>query len=528
MILSKSSYLTYLKHPAWLWLLANNLERIPKHDEDTLAVFAAGHRFEEYAEQLFNNGYTLGYTTDGHFDWELYQSLPERTAEALQGEHTVLFQGRVEIDGLTCIFDVLERTSMGTFNLYEIKSSSSAKREHEFDLAFQTYVLEKSGLSIDKIAVIHVNGEYVRKGEIEPEQIADETDVTNAVRALIPETAENVTQALATIALPSMPDPSPRFARNGSFYEWLPIYEAIVGEFPLYSIYHLAGVGARKVGELEDIGVMLIKDIPDDFTLTTRQQSQVLATKRNARHIDTDRIKEFVGMVQYPLYFLDYETFASVIPPFDGLRPYQQVPFQYSLHVLEDPNAPLTHKEYLHAENTLPVRDLLAQMVQDIGPEGTVLVWHESFEKGRNVEMASLAPEYNAFLYGLNDRVLDLKTPFSSEWFVDKDFFGSASIKNVLPVLAPDLSYKELNIRGGNTAQRVWMELIMQGLHQDKRAEILEDLRKYCHLDTLAMVRIWKVLFDIADGVDWEASRAFMNGLTASDEAHRRALGNHS
>jgi hypothetical protein len=502
MTLSKSTYLTYLKHPAWLWLLANDPEKIPKHDEDTLAVFAAGHRFEEYAEQLFKHGHTLGYTVNGQFDWKLYQSLPERTAEALHGEHTVLFQGRVEIDGLTCIFDVLERNPMGTCNLYEIKSSSSAKREHEYDLAFQTYVLEKAGITIDKIAVIHVNSEYVRQGEIEPEQIANETDVTNAVRALRAETEENVKKALAVMAMSEMPDPSPRHARNGAFGEWLPIYEAIVGKFPSYSIYDLAGVGARKVRELEDIGVTLITDIPEEFPLTSRQQSQVLATKRDERHIERERIRDFLGMMQYPLYFLDYETFSSVIPPFTGLRPYQQVPFQYSLHIIEHPGAPLQHKEYLHTENTLPVRDLLAELVKDIGPEGTVLVWHESFEKGRNVEMASLAPEYNAFLYGLNDRVLDLKTPFSEMWFVDKDFYGSASIKDVLPILAPDLSYKELAVQGGNTAQRVWMDLVQQGLHQDRRDELLNDLRKYCHLDTLAMVRIWEVLYKVSQGYD--------------------------
>lgn len=498
MILSKSSYLTYLKHPAWLWLLANDPEKIPKHDDDTLAIFAAGHRFEEYAEQLFTGGYTLGYTVNGHFDWQLYQSLPERTTEALKGEHKVLFQGRVEIDGLTCIFDVLERTPMGTFNLYEIKSSSEAKREHKYDLAFQTYVLEKVGITINKISVIHVNSEYLRNGEVDPKQIADETDVTNAVRALMTETEENIAKALTVMVLPEMPDPSPRYTRNGAFYEWLEIYEQIVGEFPPYSVYSLAGVGARKVGELEDLGVTLMSDIPDEFALTTRQLSQVQALKRNERHIDIPRIQQFMSTLQYPLYFLDYETFSGVIPPFDGLRPYQQVPFQYSLHILEHPDAVIQHKEYLHTENTLPVRELLAQMAQDIGPEGTILVWHESFEKGRNVEMASLAPEYNAFLYGLNDRVIDLKTPFSEGWFVDKDFYGSASIKAVLPVLVPDLSYKDLNIRGGNTAQRIWMELVQQGLHQDKRDEILSDLLKYCHLDTLAMVRIWEELYKLS------------------------------
>ena len=502
MVISKSNYLTFLRHPAWLWLQKHTPEEIPEHDADTLAIFAAGHRFEEYAERLFPGGHTLGYTKDGHFDWELYKSLPERTEEALVGEHTVLFQGRVEVDGLTCIFDVIERTAMGTFNLYEIKSSSKASREHEYDLAFQVYVLERSGITIDKVAVIHVNSEYVRRGAIEPEQITDETDVTNAVRALLPETVENITRAKAVMAMPEMPDPSPRYCRNGSFYEWLDIYKGVAGPLPEYSIYHLAGVGARKIGELEDIGITLLADIPEEFSLTTRQRSQVLATKHNERHIDTERIGRFLATFQYPLYFLDYETFSSVIPPFDGLRPYQQVPFQYSLHIKADPRAPLEHREYLHTENTLPVAELLAQLSRDIGPEGTVLVWHESFEKGRNVEMARMAPEYNAFLYDLNDRVIDLKLPFAKEWFVDKDFFGSASIKKVLPVLVPDLTYKDLSIQGGNTAQRVWMELVQQGLHHEQRDEILADLRAYCELDTLAMVRIWEVLYKINQSQD--------------------------
>jgi hypothetical protein len=108
--------------------------------------------------------------------------------------------------------------------------------------------------------------------------------------------------------------------------------------------------------------------------------------------------------------------------------------------------------------------------------------------------MAAIEPNYNNFLYNLNDRVIDLMIPFSEGWFIDKGFRASASIKDVLPVLVPELSYKELNIRGGNTAQRVWMETVQGGKNQDRKEEIFNDLRKYCELDTLAMVRIWEVL----------------------------------
>jgi hypothetical protein len=303
-----------------------------------------------------------------------------------------------------------------------------------------------------------------------------------------------VEKAKAVMNSPVIPDISPRFARNGTYGEWLGIYQELAGEFEPYSVYDLCSLGCRKAGQLEDLGVKVIKDIPDDFNLTSKQYHQLQATKSGERVINKDEIRHFMSTLQYPLYFLDYETFSDVIPPFDGLRPYQQVPFQYSLHVLESPGAELVHKEYLHTENSLCVRPLLEQMRQDIGDEGSVIVWYKSFETGRNAEMAAMEPEFNNFLYGINDRVVDLMTPFKEDWFIDKDFYGSASIKAVLPVLVPELTYKDLNVQGGKAAQRVWMQSVMQGIAPEKKDEVMDDLRKYCELDTLAMVKIWEVL----------------------------------
>ena len=194
------------------------------------------------------------------------------------------------------------------------------------------------------------------------------------------------------------------------------------------------------------------------------------------------------------MYFLDYETMSGVIPAYDGIRPYQQVPFQYSLHIQETPDAELKHTEYLHKENSHPVRGLLEQLKKDIGPEGSVIVWNQGFEKKCNADMAEMESEFSKFLHNVNDRVIDLMIPFSEGWYVDKDFFGSASIKAVLPVLVPELSYKELNISGGATAQRIWMETIIDGKNQSTKEQIISDLIKYCSLDTLAMVEIWRIL----------------------------------
>lgn len=494
MILSKSNYMTFLKHPAWLWLEKHDPDRLPAVDANTQAIFDAGNLFETYAEQLFPDAVTLGYKKNGHFDYDMYNELPKRTAEALGSGAKTILQGRVEVVGITCTFDVLERNTDGTFNLFEIKSSTSAKPEHEHDLAFQTIVLERAGLQIANVYVIHVNNEYVRNGAINPKEITDITEVTSAVRALKDQTEVNIQKALRVMELPEMPDPSPRFARNGAFNDWLAIYETLTGGFDTYSIYNLTTAGARRIGALEDIGVSSIADIPDEINLTPKQHRQVIATKRGERLIDADEIRDFLKMMEYPLYFLDYETFAGVIPVFDGLRPYQQVPFQYSLHIIPSPGADAIHKEYLHTENSLPATPLLKQMREDIGPHGTVLVWFQNFEKGRNAEMAELVPEFNEFLYDINDRVIDLMTPFAEGWYVDKDFFGSASIKAVLPVLVPELSYKVLEIQEGGTAQRTWMDTVLGGNNVEQKEKILQDLRKYCELDTLAMVKIWEVL----------------------------------
>ena len=494
MPLSKSNYLLYLKHPAWLWLEEHDKTKLPKIDADLQAIFDAGNLFESYAEKLFPDGVTLGYKTNDQFDWNKYQALPEVTQQAIADNAKVIFQGRLEVDDITCIFDVLERNEDGTHNLSEIKSSTKAKKEHAYDLAFQVTVLERSGLSIKDVFVIHVNNEYVHTGDIKIENITATTKVTDAVRSIMDETQVNIAKAKETMLLGEMPDPSPRYAGMEALGEWLDIYKSLNPELATYSIYNLYSPGASRLGQLEDENIGSIGDIPDNAQLSTKQQYQVKATKKGERLINKEKIREFLQTFTFPLYFFDYETLAGVIPAYDGLRPYQQTPFQYSLHKLESPGAELEHTEYLHTDNTLPVASLLKQLKADIGTTGSVVVWYQNFEKGRNEEMAALVPEYSAFLKQLNDRIIDLMIPFAEGWYVDKDFLGSASIKMVLPVLIPQLSYKDLTISGGNSAQRIWMETVIDGKNKDNKEQIMDDLRKYCTLDTFAMVEIWKIL----------------------------------
>ncbi len=249
-----------------------------------------------------------------------------------------------------------------------------------------------------------------------------------------------------------MPDPNPDLAGLGAKKEWLEIYNAL---YPQPT-----------------------KEWPEGTHAT----------------IDKAKITEFLQKLEFPLYFFDYETMQALIPYFDGHRPYQQVPFQYSIHILDSPGSELRHIEYLHSEPTDPAPAIAEHLVRDLGTAGSIIVWNQSFEKSRNVELGTMYPQYRDALTAINERVVDLMVPFKSKWYDDPRFEGSASIKNVLPVLCPELSYKELGIQEGNSAQRLWMEAVLDEKHPDDKEQILADLSKYCGLDTLAMVKIYQVL----------------------------------
>ncbi len=495
MTLSKSNYMLFLRHPAWLWLKKYDKYKLPPIDDNLQALFDAGHEFENYAEKLYPKAIKLGFSS-----YNDYKELPNKTKKALADGAPTILQGRFETEGITCIIDILDRVGDSTFDLIEIKSSTKAKPEHGHDLAFQTIVLEKSGIKVRNISIIHVDNEYVRKGEIDPDKLTAKTDVTDAVKSLIDLTTGQIEWAFAVLAHKTMPDLSPRYVnqinvpRTRWFADWLEVYKHLNPDLNPYSIYFLGYPNAKQIGELENNDVTLIQDIPEDLALRPKQIAQIKATKSNERILDKQKIKKLLRTFEYPIYFLDYETFSSVIPQFDGCQPYKDYPFQYSLHILDSPEAEIRHEEYLHQENTNPMPQLIEKLKSDIGVSGTILTWNMSYEKGCNNRMAEFYPEHKEFLASLNERINDLMIPFSEIWFVDKDFFGSASLKNVLPVLAPELSYKDLDVSDGLLARRTWTQTVLEGRNQDQKEKIMLDLSKYCTLDTYAMVRILEEL----------------------------------
>lgn len=491
MQLSKSEFLMFLKHPAWLWLKKHDKSKLPPVDENTQAMFDAGFLFESFAERLFPDGVRLGFN-----EYAEYLSLPDRTRGAIMAGAKTIFQGRFEAGEITCICDVVKFVDEKTIDIYEIKSSTQPKTLHEHDLAFQAIVLQEAGYQVRNAYVVHVNRNFVRHGEVAPEEIAVVSDITAKVMARLTETRDDIRRALEVAKSTEMPNPTPAFTKHGATAEWIEIYKNLMDIKPGEgSIYDLYSPDARLILALEDIGIQNLLDIPENLGALSRKQAwQLKAAKADKVFADEKKITKFLEGFRYPLYFLDYETLASVVPYFDGHRPYQQVPFQYSLHVIESPGAEMRHYMYLHEENSDPVPALTDSLRENIGTSGSIIVWNESFEMSCNDDMGRMYPEHAEFYKAVNERVVDLMKPFFNFWYVDKKFEGSASIKKVLPVLVPELSHKELPISEGGAAQRLWMEAVLDGKREGERENILKNLRDYCELDTLAMVRIYDYL----------------------------------
>lgn len=491
MQLSKSDYILYLKHPAWLWLKKHAKHLLPPIDPSLQARFDEGNAFEPFAEALFRDIVRLGFD-----DFGSYRTLPERTRGAWRDGARSVAQGRYEAGPLTCISDVVSREGDG-FVLTEIKSGTSAKPEHVFDLAFQRIVLEEAGYPVLRCAVAHVNRDYVRDGAIDPRGLVAVTDITDEVAAQIASTRARIDEVLRVIASRSMPDPAPERARLKSYDEWLAIREKLQPALPADSIHRLPFMSAEKATALVEAGITTIDAVADPSALSKSTQRYLDARARGARQVDHAALGRFLDTIAHPVAYFDYETTQSLLPPWDGVRPYQQVPFQYSLHIQQEPGGTVEHREYLHRGDDNPMPALLERLAADLGDVGSVLVWYAPFETARNAEMAALYPEHAAFLEAVNSRVIDLMTPFADGTITDPAFRGSASIKKVLPALLPELSYEDLGIREGESAARLWKEVTLTDPQHPDREKVHADLVAYCARDTWAMVAIHQAVLEM-------------------------------
>ena len=490
MPLYKSDYMLFLRHPAWLWLKKKNPDDLPPIPPSVQHRFDDGYEFEKYAEKLFPNAIKVGFN-----DADDYGTILSQTVDAWKNGARCVAQGMYNSGEVTCITDILEAVG-DSYVLTEIKSSTAAKTDHELDLAFQKVILESAGFEIHQCRVAHVNSSYVRNGEIDLRKFVAFTDVTENVEKRLEKTKSNIDRALAVIRSEIIPDMDPSIAASNAFSEWLEIRKTLEPHLKVDSIYSLPKISSGVAKKLKKNNISMIRDIKDASLLSHGAAKYWRAFERKDRFINTSKLKKFLNEIAYPIYYLDYETSSSAVPVWDHTAPYQQVPFQYSVHIKKDLQSDVQPFGYLHKAKDNPMDGLLEKLRKDIGDSGSVIVWNKSFEMDRNTEMAKYAPEYQEFLSGINSRVIDLMDPFKDEAITDPAFKGSNSIKDVLPVMVPDYSYNDLKIKDGGTAASEWKTVTLRD--GPNREKVYAELIKYCERDTEAMVLIHEKLIEIS------------------------------
>lgn len=468
MQISKTDYLHYLNCPKSLWL--------QKHKPN---IYPFGE-FSDYAKKITAEGYEV----EKHVQ-TLLSAQPDADTYSFQ---SIFHSAR----GLYARADVIRNNSDGTINIYEIKSSTSVKKGSQHnqikDAAFQKVTAEEVGAKVANISIIHLNRDYVREGKIDPQELLVFVDVTSEVADVEFETRSEIEEALNFLDQQEIDESSCAcVALTKSNH--CDTFDYFNPTIPKPSIYNLPRISKAKLAGLSADGRFNLDEI--GLSEVTEKQALMLKSAQSREPlIDQTVLARFYAKAEYPIYFLDYETYSSAIPLVDGAHPQASIPFQYSLHVKRAPDdAELLHVEYLAEAATMPLA-LIEHMQNNIGTAGSVVSWHAAFENTQNKNMAGLYPDKASFLNGLIERTLDLEDLFK-EGYVDIAFGGSTSIKKVLPVLAPDLTYEGMDVANGTDAMEAWNRLISMpdGIEQKQLRQAMLD---YCKLDTYAMVRIFE------------------------------------
>jgi len=484
-LLSKSTYIRGRQCPKALWLYKHRRDLMAPVDAATQAIFDTGKVVGELAQQLFPGG--VDCTPATPFD---FAPAIAATQAAIERGERVIYEAAFLHDAVLAALDILVRDG-AVWRAYEVKSSGSAKEYQVHDAALQAHVIEGCGLRLLDVSIVHMDTSYVRRGALEVDKLFAITSVKREVdreRDAVPERIAELKRVVQQTEVPVM-DIGPHCSSPHECDFKQQCWAHVPAEGSVFELSRAMG----REWELYRAGIMLLKDVPPDTKLSTAQRQQVEGAQRGTSVKDLPALRTWLHGLRYPLHHLDFETFMPAVPLYDGTRPYQQLPFQYSLHIQQGPGAAPVAHAFLATGAGDPREQLVQRMLSDIGPEGDVVVYNASFEVARIKELARDLPQYENELLALLARVKDLQTPFKSGWYVVPAMRGRTSIKVVLPALVPHLRYDDLNVKEGGTASLLFAQLVA-GNYQGDVAQLREDLLAYCGLDTLAMVEILGVL----------------------------------
>ena len=481
--ISKSKFVAGMQCLKRLYLQVHSPELAAQPSAADQAIIQQGHDVGMLARQLFPGGVEV-------CERSLDQAIRTTRELVADPEIPAIFEAVFEHGGVLVKVDVLHRRRDGGWRLIEVKSTSDVKDHHYEDVAIQYRVVSRSGVDVARACLAHVNRNFIYQGsEIDPRRFFRIRNLTRRVQRLQPKVTFQLRSEFTVLAMSKAPDIAP--GRHCTDPVRCEFFDRCNIPRPNDHIGYLPRLHASAAEELEEMGVESIRDIPDEFELTDIQRRAATCVQTGEPWYSPELHGVLAGL-KYPLYFADFETVNRALPPFAGMRPYDHLPFQWSVHVQRQPGAEPEHYEFLATDASDPRHEFITSLCAALGESGSIVVY-SSFESQRLSDLASWVPEFSDRINAIQARLFDL-LPVVREYTYHPAYAGSYSIKSVLPALVAGMTYDDMQVANGQDAGLAWESLVRGDLDREERDGIRKALLDYCALDSLAMVRLVETL----------------------------------
>jgi hypothetical protein len=481
MRISKTKFCAGVQCLKRLYLLAHSPELGAQRDSADQAIIEQGLEVGLLARTLFPDGVAVG--SEGGLDRAI-RATRELVANR---EVPAIFEGAFEHGGVLVRVDVLQRRKDERWRLIEVKSTTEVKDHHLEDVAIQHRVVTRSGVDLADSCLAHVNREYMYDGKaIDAHHFFRIRNLTQQVESLQPEITVQLRSEFRVLAMPEAPNiPAGRQCSDPFTCEF---FDHCNLPIPDDHILRLPRIHASTVAKLVALSVQSIHDIPEDYPLTGRLR-RACASVQMGEPWYSPQIGEELRKLKYPIYFADFETVNPAIPRFAGMRPYDQIPFQWSVHAQWQPGAAPEHLEFLATDTTDPRAAFISALCDALGERGSIVVYHQQFESQRLSDLASWLPEFSGRINKIQRRLWDL-LPIVRNHTYHPAFAGSYSLKSVLPALVPEMTFEGMEVADGQAAGLAWESLVRGSLGCGECDRLKKALLAYCGQDTLALVRL--------------------------------------
>jgi len=477
--LSKSKFVAGCQCQKRLWFQVHEPELAEQPDAAAQAIIEQGHEVGRLARLLFPGGVEV-------CERSLDQAIRATRELVADPEIPAIFEAVFEHGGVLVKVDVLDRCRDGRWRLIEVKSTTDVKDHHYEDVAIQYRVVSCSGVDVASVCLAHVNRAFAFDGQnIDAKRFFRIRKLTRRVKRLQPKLTFQLRSEFTVLSMPQPPDIAP--GRHCTDPITCEFFDHCNPPRPDDHIGYLPRIHASAMEELEELGITSIREIPDDFELSEIQRRAATCVQTGEPWFSPE-LRDVLGGLAYPLYFADFETVNRALPPLAGMRPYDHLPFQWSVHVQRQPGAEPEHYEFLAADASDPRHEFITSLCTALGDNGSIVVY-SSFESQRLSELASWFPEFADRINAIQARLFDL-LPVVREHTYHPAYAGSYSIKSVLPALVPEMSYEDMEVADGQAAGVAWESLVRGGWGRGECDRIRQALMDYCGLDTLAMVKL--------------------------------------